>query len=94
MAKFLIEMPHSEDSLECAGVVKAFLSSGSHLVTNADWGCEDGVHNGWLVVDVDDRNEAVGIVHPAIRSMAKVTALNAFSLEYIESEIARLTGGD
>jgi len=36
MARFLIEIPHSEDVLACAKVIKVFLSSGSHLLTQAD----------------------------------------------------------
>ena len=90
MSKFLLEVPHADDIRECTSVVQVFLSSGSHLLTNAEWGCEDGVHNAWMIVDVDTKDEARGIVPPAFRSVARVTALNTFTLEYINSEIARL----
>ena len=91
MGRYLIEVPHPADPKKCTAVVKAFLSSGSRLVTNADWGCLDDVHNAWLIVDVDSREEAAMIVPPALRAGAKVTSLNAFSMDYIEAEIKRLS---
>ncbi|MEX0991749.1 MAG: hypothetical protein WD004_05715 [Actinomycetota bacterium] len=92
MGKFLIEIPHAEDAAECTGIVKVFLSSGSHLLTNAEWGCMDGVHNAWIIVEVDTKDEALAIVPPALRSVATVTALNSFTLDYINAEIERLAG--
>ena len=48
MPQFLIEVPHPEETLACAKIVKVFLSTGSHFLTHADWGCMDGVHSAWL----------------------------------------------
>jgi len=69
-----------------------FLSSGSHLLTNAEWGCMGGVHAAWIIVDVGNEGEALAIVPPAFRSAAKVIALNSFTLEFINAEIERLEG--
>jgi hypothetical protein len=91
MERFLIELPHSPDAGECAKVVQVFLSSGSHLVTKAEWGCNDDVHNAWLIVDVEGRDDAVAIVPPALRSTANVTGLNTFTLEWATAEIDRNT---
>jgi hypothetical protein len=93
MGRFLIEVPHSANALECSGIIKVFLTSGSHLLTNAEWGCMDDVHNAWIMVDVDAREDAVSIVPPALRSGARVTALSSFSLDQINAEIERLEGG-
>jgi hypothetical protein len=84
MARFLIEMPHEPERLACARVVKVFLTSGSHLLTHADWGCMDGDHRAWIIVDVANRQEALSIVPPAFRDSAKVVGLNYFSLETID----------
>ena len=81
MARFLIEIPHDENLEGCARVIRVFMSTGSHLLTNAEWGCEDGVHVAWLIVDVDSKHEALAIVPPAFRSDAKIVALNKFSLD-------------
>ena len=43
MDRFLIEVPHEEDVVSCAQIIKTFLQTGSHYLTNADWGCEDGI---------------------------------------------------
>jgi hypothetical protein len=69
----------------CARVVDVFLRTGSHFLSTADWGCKDGVHKAWIVVEVDSKEEARGIIPPAFRVQASVVQLNAFSKEEIES---------
>ncbi|HZL86090.1 MAG TPA: hypothetical protein VFD07_12015 [Candidatus Krumholzibacteria bacterium] len=88
MARFQIELAHEASMAACARAVEAVLKSGSHLLTNADWGCKDGEHKAWIVVDVGSKDEARAIVPPVFRSDAKVVQLNAFSIEEIE-EILR-----
>ena len=85
MAKFLIEVPHPEEMVACARVVDVFLKTGSHYLTGADWGCKDGVHKSWMLVDVDDKEDALRIVPPAFRAQAKVVQLNSFSMQEIDS---------
>jgi hypothetical protein len=89
MARFLIEVPHEATKVACARTVDVFLKSGSHFLTHADWGCKDGEHKAWIVVDVDSRDEALAIVPPAFRSQAKVVQLNAFSMEEVEDMLRR-----
>ena len=48
----------------------------------------DGEHKGWVIVEVDNKEEALGILPPIYRSVAKIVKLNKFSLEEIE-EILR-----
>ncbi len=85
MAKFLIEVPHPEETVACARVVDVFLKTGSHYLTGADWGCKDGVHKSWMLVDVDGKEDALRIVPPAFRAQAKVVQLNSFSMNEIDS---------
>ena len=82
--RFLIEVPHEESVLACARVVQIFLTTGSHFLSTADWGCKDGVHKAWMVVDVDSKEEARGIVPPAFRAQATIVQLNTYTLEEIE----------
>ena len=58
MQQFLIEVPHPEETLACARFVKVFLSTGSHFLTHAHWGCMDGVHSAWLMVEAANKEEA------------------------------------
>jgi hypothetical protein len=83
-ARFLIEVPHEANTVTCARAVEVFLKSGSHFLTHADWGCRDGEHKAWIVVEVDSRDAARGILPPAFRSQAKIVQLNAFSMEEVE----------
>ena len=89
MAKrFFIEVPHEAEKVACARAVEVFLKSGSHFLTHADWGCYDGEHKSWMVVEAEDKEEARRILPPLMRTQAKIVALNAFSLEEID-EILR-----
>ncbi len=92
MAKFLIEVPHEEEEVECARVVEVFLKTGSHYLTNADWGCEDGEHKAWLVVDVESKAEALQILPPAFRSQAKIVTLSKFTMKDIEDVLQQKEG--
>ena len=83
-ARFLIEVPHEPTTVACARAVETLLKTGSHFLTHADWGCKDGEHKAWLIVEVDNKDEARNILPPAYRSQAKVVQLNAFSLEEME----------
>ena len=81
MSKFLIEVPHEGTARDCARAVEIFHRTGSHFLTHADWGCKDGEHKAWLIIDVGTKNEARNVVPPEYREKAKIVALNAFSQE-------------
>jgi len=87
--KFLVEVPHDADGLACARAVEVFLSTGSHFLTHADWGCLDGVHSAWIVLEVGSKAEALAVVPPAFRSAARVVGLNQFSMAEIEPILGR-----
>ena len=80
MPKFLIEIPHGSEKYECLRSVEILLSSGSHFLTNADWGCLDGVHKAWFFMEADNKNEALMIVPPAYRKDTIISQLNKFNL--------------
>jgi hypothetical protein len=84
MPRFLIEVPHPEEISACARVVQVFLATGSHALTHADWGCMDGDHRSWIIVEVDSKAEARSILPPAFRSEAKIIGLNKFTMEEID----------
>ena len=89
MGKFLIEVPHEEEVLACARVVEVFLKTGSHFLTHADWGCRDGEHKSWIIIDVDSKEEARRVLPPAFRSQAKIVSLNKFSMEEIDDIVSK-----
>jgi len=83
MPRFMIDVPHEADALAGARAVEALLRSGSHFVPHAEWGCKDGVHKAWMIVDVESRAEARGIVPLPFRAHAQVTELNVFALKEV-----------
>ena len=87
MAKFLIEVPHEAEVVACARAIKLLLETGSHFLTHADFGCEDGVHKGWIVVDVDSKEEARNMLPPAYRRQATVIGLCRFGIEELDELI-------
>jgi hypothetical protein len=92
MAKFLIEVPHEAEKKACLHAIQILLQTGSHYLTNAEFGCYDGDHKAWVIVDVESKEEARGILPPIYRSQAKIVGLNRFSLEEVD-EMLRLHQG-
>jgi hypothetical protein len=87
MEKFLIEVPHKGDQWSCSQAVLDFLASGSHFVTNAEWGCKDGNHKAWLIVEVEDKDAALRILPPAYKPNAIITKINKFTRKDMEETL-------
>ena len=92
MPRFLIEVPHESEVVSCARANKVLLESGSHFLTHADFGCNDGVHKAWIVVDVKSRDEARNMLPPAYRRQATIVQLTKFGLKELDDLIRRHGG--
>ena len=92
MPRFLIEVPHESEVVACARANKVLLESGSHFLTHADFGCNDGVHKAWIVVDVKSRDEARNMLPPAYRRQATIVQLTKFGLKELDDLIRRHGG--
>jgi hypothetical protein len=88
MARYLLEVEHDAAEIECIRAVEVFMQSGSHFLTNAEWGCMDGEHKAWIIMDADDKEQARCVIPPAFRSQAKIVCLNKFTLQEMD-EIRR-----
>jgi hypothetical protein len=84
MSKYLIEIPHGNNKIDCQRAVSILLSSGSHFLTNADFGCLDGEHKAWFFMEASSKEEVLRIVPPAYRKDAKISQLNKFKLKDVE----------
>ena len=85
MSTFLIESPHTAE--ECLSVMDA--TQKAKQLDKWEWGCMDGVHSAWMIVEVESKAEALGIVPPAFRQETRIVGLNRFSLPKIEAFLAR-----
>ena len=92
MAKFFIEVPHEAETGACIRAVKAFLNTGSHFLTNADWGCFDGEHKAWIILDLESKKEALSVVPPGFRDQAKIVKLNKFTMKEIDDMLLHHRG--
>ena len=74
--------------MACARFVKLILTSGSHFLTHAEWGCKDGEHSAWIIVEMESKEEARSILPPPFRAQAKIVTLNHFTIEQIDGMLS------
>jgi hypothetical protein len=89
MTRFLVEVPHEDSKEGCARAIRNFLATGSHFMTNADWGCSDGEHKAWFIVDMGSKDEVRTILPPMYRADARITALEKFTQGKIDDIMAQ-----
>jgi len=94
MAKFLIQVNHDGRAIACARAQRLFLATGSHYLTHADWGCRDGVHSAWIVVDLETREQARAVLPPADRPRARIVALSTFDEALAQHRGSASAGGE
>ncbi len=79
MDRFLVISPHTEK--DCRDVLRLTLAAG--YLTHFDWGCLDGVHTGWAIVEADNAQEAMLSVPTGQRHLASVVEITKFTPEQI-----------
>ncbi len=58
MDRYLIESPH--DANDCDAIIKEIHAAG--YLHHLEWGCHDGAHCGWAIIETDNREHARQIV--------------------------------
>jgi hypothetical protein len=89
MPRFLIEVPHEDDKIACARAIQVFLQTGSHFLVNADWGCLDGEHKAWIILEGDSKKDALSVLPLAVRPRAKITELAKFSMADVDEVLSQ-----
>jgi hypothetical protein len=84
MPRFLIESPHT--GRECLMVLKDFLATG--YLTHFEWGCKQGEHFGWCILEAASAAEAKMAVPSLVRDKARIVELKSFTQEDIAREEA------
>ena len=85
MPRFLVEVPHEAETIACARAVKLLLETGSHFVSHADFGCEDGDHRAWIVIEADSKNDARMMIPTNYRASARIIGLNKFTIDEMDA---------
>jgi 2-keto-3-deoxy-L-rhamnonate aldolase RhmA len=81
MERFLVIAPHT--AAECKQALAQVLAVG--FITHFDWGCMDGEHTGWAILEAENAKEAMLAVPPTQRQSASVVRLTRFSPSEIEA---------
>ena len=84
MPKYLIEVKHDATKAACEEAVRVFLNTGSHFLSNADWGCMDDEHKAWFFLDIDNKDLAMSIIPPTFRNRARVIELTRFEKDTLD----------
>ncbi|HCA78451.1 MAG TPA: hypothetical protein DEP53_01820 [Bacteroidetes bacterium] len=80
MDRFLVISPHT--AADCAHALKEVHAAG--YITHFDWGCMDGDHTGWVILEAANAKEALMVVPSLQRSSARVVKLVKFSPSDVE----------
>ena len=87
MTRFLIEVPHEDNKVACTRAIQMFLETGSHFLVNADWGCLDGEHKAWIILEGDSKEDALSVLPLPVRPQAKIVKLARFSMDDIDETL-------
>jgi hypothetical protein len=76
MDRYLIETPHSAE--DCHKLVEQIAAMG--YLHHFEWGCADGVHCGWAIVETDGLAHAAQMVPWTVRDKARIVRLVKFEI--------------
>ena len=81
MERYLVVSPHVPE--ECVKAIEQVLVLGH--ITHFDWGCMDGDHTGWAIVDAESHSHALMSVPSFLRHKARAVKLTKFSPEEVKA---------
>jgi hypothetical protein len=92
MATFLIESQHS--ARMCPWVLRPILNQGAHTLDGYYWGCRDGAHMGWQIVEAASKFDVLATIPQVLRSQSRIVQLNRFTqdelLAFHEGELSAM----
>ena len=74
MYRYLVESPHNPE--DCDRIIQEIHAAG--YLHHFEWGCHDGVHCGWAIIETDNPEHARQIVPWMVRDKARVVKLEKF----------------
>lgn len=77
MDRFLIESPHNPE--DCELIVQEIHNAG--YLHHFDWGCHDGVHTGWAIIETENIEHARQIVPWRVREKARIVKIEKYEDE-------------
>lgn len=83
MALYLISSKHEPE--ECLRAMDEELKKGSEVLDKFYFGCKDGDHTAYALVDVKDKDEALSLVPDFLQEAACITRVYKFTPADIKS---------
>jgi hypothetical protein len=83
---------HEAETVACINAIQILFATGSHYLTQADFGCYDGKHTAWIIVEGDSKEEVRSILPPLYRAGARIVKLNKFTAEELEELLKKHQG--
>jgi len=75
MDRFLVETPHTDENcLDLLGLINA-----AGYLSHFEWGCMNGVHSGWAMIEAENEAQARLVVPPLVRGQARVVKIVKFT---------------
>lgn len=81
MKRYLVISHHT--GADCIKALKETLAIG--YLTHFDWGCKDGDHTGWVILEAADKAQAILSVPTFLRGEARVVELTKFQPESVRA---------
>lgn len=83
MALFVITSKH--DPVQCLQALDEIAEKGSDTLDKFVYGCRDGDHTAYAIVDAANDKEALSLVPDSLLDSACITRVDKFTAEEIES---------
>jgi hypothetical protein len=77
MAKFLIESHHT--ARDCVWALRQVLREDRCTLEQYHWGCKDGVHVGWAMLEASTKFDVQATIPQVLRSQTRIVQLNRFT---------------
>mgnify|MGYP001569425608 FL=1 len=83
MITYMIASSHKEE--DCDRALDEMLAKGPKLLEKFVYGCKDGDHTGYAIVDVKSRSEALALIPAFLQDDACMTKVDRFTPAEIRS---------
>jgi len=83
MARYMIESSHTE--AECLRALDEELGKGKDILAKFDFGCKEGDHTAYAIVDVDSRKDALSLIPTFLQNKARIVEVVKVTPEMIKS---------
>ena len=83
MKRYLIETLHKAE--DCLKALDEELAIGPQVLGKFDYGCMEGDHTGYAIIDAETREDAIRLVPTFLQTTAKIVEVGKYTPDMIRS---------